>query len=226
MLKQDHERQKDNGRVLSRATRRQLAAYSAAIAAGGIFAPSRAEAAVIPIQLPGGGPVIIETPAPGHTAINYNLDMNGDGVLDFRLQSYLGTSISSLSTRADLNGAILWYMSSNVRFLSAGELIDNDLTVDRGWDALRTFGLFNSFIGTRGYAGVQFDIPGGSPHFGYLDVAVDQTGNKLTLYGGAYESQTGVGIAAGAVPEPSGLALLAMGAAGLAAWRRKSRDRA
>jgi hypothetical protein len=180
---------------------------------------------VIPIQLPNGLPVVVETPAPGSVTVDFNLDIDGDSISDFRLQSYLGTNIRSLSNPLSLNEIITDYMTFDVRFLSAGEMIDDNLTIDNGFEVLETYAEFDNFIDTRGFVGVQFDIPGGSPHFAYLDIGVDQPGNKLTLYGGAYESESGVGIEAGAIPEPSGLGLLAMGAAGLATWRRKSYDR-
>ncbi|REK15941.1 MAG: PEP-CTERM sorting domain-containing protein [Planctomycetota bacterium] len=69
--------------------------------------------------------------------------------------------------------------------------------------------------------GVVFEIPGGSPHFGFLDVAV--AAGAITVYGGGYESDPNTPIVAG-VPEPGSLTLLAMGAAGLVAWRRRKND--
>jgi hypothetical protein len=49
------------------------------------------------------------------------------------------------------------------------------------------------------------------------------TPRAITVHEWAYESVPGVGIAAGAIPEPSGLGLLALGSAGLAARRRRVR---
>jgi hypothetical protein len=87
-----------------------------------------------------------------------------------------------------------------------------------GWE---NDGSLNNFVGTRGYAGVVFDIPGGSPHFGYLDIAVAADLSSATLYGGAYESLASTPIQV-PVPEPSSLVLLAGGAASPAWWRRRS----
>ncbi|QDV74298.1 PEP-CTERM sorting domain-containing protein [Botrimarina mediterranea] len=202
-----------------RRTSRYLAAYSVAAASGAILA-DEAAAAVIPINLPGGGPLVIGDADPGVNYQSVNLDIDGDGVDDFRFKSYVGVDITD--DLHYLNGVILDYMAFSVRYLNAGDLIDDALTIDNGYQVLRLDGSFDNFTGTRGYAAVRFDIPGGSPHYGYLDVAVNDSGSQLTLFGGAYESVSGVGIRAGAVPEPAGLGLLAMGAAGVAAWRRRS----
>ena len=51
-------------------------------------------------------------------------------------------------------------------------------------------------------------------HAGWADL------DSGTIYGYAYETDGGISIAAGAVPEPPSLVLLAAGAAGLGLWRR------
>jgi len=43
----------------------------------------------------------------------------------------------------------------------------------------------------------------------------------VILHGYAYESTPNTAIAAGAVPEPTSLAIFAMGGAGIAAWKRR-----
>lgn len=76
-------------------------------------------------------------------------------------------------------------------------------------------GLSNAFLGW------MVDVPGGSPHFGWRGLSVDSALN-ITVHDFAIESEANTPIRAGQgrpVPEPGTLALLALGAAGLAAWR-------
>jgi hypothetical protein len=73
----------------------------------------------------------------------------------------------------------------------------------------------------RGYLGLVLDLPDG-PHAGWADIQFDLVDyGSFTLFGFAYQTTPGASIAAGAVPEPPSLVLLAAGAAGLAALRRK-----
>lgn len=89
-------------------------------------------------------------------------------------------------------------------------------------DALGNF----SATDDSAYLGAEFLIDG-STYYGYIHLATAATTTgpsaSFTVEDWAYESDAGVGIAAGAgeSPEPSTLALLALGAAVLAAFRHK-----
>ncbi len=71
--------------------------------------------------------------------------------------------------------------------------------------------------GQATYLGVRFDL-GGGDQYGWIGVV--RTGYQLDAFAWGYETEAGEPIPAGA-PEPGSLALLAMGAAGLTARRRR-----
>lgn len=80
------------------------------------------------------------------------------------------------------------------------------------------------FKGQHAYMGVEFDIAGGT-HYGWVDLYVAEYGPYAEIYGWAYETEAGVPIIAGAVPEPSTIILFAAGAAAILLSRRKNRFR-
>ena len=183
---------------------RQLAAYS--VAAGtGLVAAENTEAAMIPVHLSGGTPYCVDV----GTTISF--DLNNDGISDFGIDNYLG--------EAGVYGEGVDYTIAQVSgdylatVFGVGELIDGQ----SGFGS-SSYGGLDYFFDSRGFVGIEFDLPGGT-HYGYLDIGVDETTKKVTIYGGAYESQAGLGVST--VPEPTGLGLLAIGAAGLASWHRK-----
>jgi hypothetical protein len=80
-------------------------------------------------------------------------------------------------------------------------------------------GAFNN--GQVAFVGLLIDIDSGV-HAGWARIQVPSR-REAVIFDYAYETTPGVPIIAGAVPEPPSLVLLAAGAAGLAALRRKRR---
>lgn len=74
----------------------------------------------------------------------------------------------------------------------------------------------------RGFVGIRFTI-GGAVHFGWAEVT-GLGSDSAILHAFGYNATPGAGSITGggaAVPEPSSAILLALGAAGLATWRRR-----
>ena len=123
------------------------------------------------------------------------------------------------------NSLVLTSGSYYVFAFSAGELIGDG--IDEGVAAGGRFAgrqvgpYFYNFVGSGGYLGLQWDIGGGDylNAWARVDVTGDNSGTA-TLYDFAYESTPNTPISAGDVPEPSTLALLAIGAGALALRRR------
>ena len=86
-----------------------------------------------------------------------------------------------------------------------------------GWDT--------SGENAHGYLGMKFDDGAGTVNYGWAEITLDQAGQNQTieLHAYAYETETDTAIKTGAIPEPSTLGILALGAVGLAAWRRRQK---
>lgn len=80
-----------------------------------------------------------------------------------------------------------------------------------------------------GYVGVRLDNIGEGNvnyYYGWLRMTYDKTAQTVTLHDFAYQSTQNVAINAGAVPEPAETGLLAaLGAGGLATWRKLRQKR-
>ncbi|MEO6436669.1 MAG: PEP-CTERM sorting domain-containing protein [Tepidisphaeraceae bacterium] len=107
----------------------------------------------------------------------------------------------------------------------SNQLIDEDYDDNTLFESYTGNFTPDNVAGNTEYIGVKFrfnDNPVGDLHYGWIGVdftnQADLTG---VVTGYAYESVPDTAILAGAVPEPSGLALLALGAAGLLARRKQ-----
>ncbi len=80
-----------------------------------------------------------------------------------------------------------------------------------------TIGNWGGVASVSGYLGVEFQI-NSNDHYGWVHVTWDPTADTATIDQYAYN---GVAGAAALVPEPSTLAMLGLGAVGLAARRRR-----
>ena len=84
----------------------------------------------------------------------------------------------------------------------------------RRWPILR-----RQFFGGIEYLGVELDL-NGETHYGWIEVESRPLATVAIVHRWAYESEPGVPIFAGRIPEPSAIALLP---AGLALAARRSR---
>lgn len=118
-----------------------------------------------------------------------------------------------------------WNRLENTR-LSAGALIGPTMLA---WTQLFSYdgAAYNGWsIPGQGYVGLQFDDGAGTVNYGWAEITLDAFGAGQTIELNAYavEMTPDQAIEAGAtssIPEPSTLGLLALGAAGLAAHRRR-----
>ena len=163
------------------------------------------------------------------------------------------TSYTTISARAfagGLNGArVIRDAAGDARNFASGELISASLTNDGSFGLLRggqqTITFIETSVGSTyvtsgsfsdgpfapdeaGFVGLRFNSPRGVQN-AWIRIRVDSAPQSIVpgaieVLEWAYEDSGGP-IAAGAVPEPTGLALLAAGAAGIAGLRRRSEPR-
>lgn len=231
-------------RSLSSSTSSRLASYSSSAAVGALSLAS-SNAAIVYVN---GGDTLLTDPSPSNgISAFFPYDLNSDGTNDLRLRvrsevTGVGTvaSLAMVVAAAETGSAVgvIGTTVGNYPYagrLAAGALIDGSagflvVTQAAGNAASMAFGpgYANSqwaFAGSNsGYLGVRFNI-GTAEHFAWMRLTVEpQTSanpRAITVHEWAYETVPGVGIEAGAVPEPSALGLLALGSVGLAARRRR-----
>ncbi|QEG37438.1 PEP-CTERM sorting domain-containing protein [Bythopirellula goksoeyrii] len=158
-----------------------------------------------------------------------NLNLDGDAYNDILLKNYVfgggnyqGAYVNFAPGKVVGFNAGLNYVSA----LGAGFLVDSVATTGGPFSASMAYASnpnsqFDNV--TDAYIGLEFPINATS-HFGWIRVDIDNAAGTFLIKDWAYESQPGVGIHTGEIPEPSTLGLLAAGALGVAALRRKKRE--
>jgi len=161
--------------------------------------------------------------------VYHQMDMNGDGTAEFTFMS-ANASSGGFAILAGPDNAVMSFRSLDTAFavpLAADSVIGPDpspyewtrhgspsdgLPFGSVLTACVDIGCVGLFTGVEsGYAGLQFQIDG-QTHYGWVRVGAPLAGlNGGWIYEYAYDTQPGVPILAGAVPEPSTWALMVAG---------------
>ena len=156
-------------------------------------------------------------------ALNLNLD--GDAYSDVLLKNYVFGGGNYQGAYVNFSPGKLVGFSSGLSYVSAlgpGALIDattvGPFVGSMAYGAANPLAEFNDV--TDAYIGVAFPIAAVN-HYGWIRVDVNNAAGTFLVKDWAYESEPGVGILAGHIPEPGTLGMLAAGAAGVLALRRR-----
>ena len=203
----------------------RLAAYLATGIGAGLVATPSADAAIVNIDLTSTGFNLLGVNAgisPGGSTNKSHFPIfDGGTIKAFNMN---GIAPKGLYGAGGLSFASGSNIASPVKF-TLYQSIDSSANWNSGMSNVFSFGGTESpDFGSGSYMGFK-TLQG---NYGWLSVTWAGATDTFQIYSGAYESTAGVAIAAGAtaaVPEPSTIALLALGAVGVALNRRQAKKR-
>ena len=198
---------------------RKLAAYTAGAAAAGLAGAESADAAIVTRQ-----------GAPLTSGSTIDINFGGSPDDEYRINHSTGPNRVVLkdSEVATTTNAYVRALNNAPAALAAGTIIGPQSDFSTSYDGtLRNQGTGegNFTADNRAdnpqYIGVQFQLePGGTQYYGWIGFDITNASDLTGVVTGYAYEDSGGPIAAGAVPEPSGLALLALGAPYLLRRRR------
>lgn len=184
-------------------------------------------------------PIVVLFDPNGFPPVFYDFDVDQNGTADYRFDLAAGLGVTVEPTGANRQIAVPNTppaLGSNLEPLPAGFQIGALLepshhwvsldSPDRYWrsalSACADIGCIGLFHGQDAYMGIEFRR-GEDIHYGWVHInnPAGQAGGYILDW--AYETQPGVSILAGAVPEPSTWALLAGGGV-LMVWFKRKRN--
>ncbi|MCK6478338.1 MAG: hypothetical protein L6Q35_16075 [Phycisphaerales bacterium] len=162
--------------------------------------------------------MVLFTSLAGEQFLIAEFDINTDGVIDLSIQVQSGEGDASTAAVVMLNGAegIHDTPGASMHPFNAGELIADPLDDTRFWTTSGSLDwkTVDTWPDDGAYLGFRMPVAGGF-QYGWMSVACtipDIDSATVTVFGFAYETDVDTGIAAGMVPAPGSLCVLALGA--------------
>ena len=141
-----------------------------------------------------------------------------------------GKSRDSAFARLSNAGVVgnYWSAAAEANKLGAGVTVDaassfvtGDAEGDVGLYGYGWYSVVGQFGGT-GYLGFYIEDTGSNKHYGWAHMSINGSRNEITLHSFLVESTAGVGVVTGVIPEPMTMSMLALGAVGLVARRKRA----
>jgi len=201
----------------------RLAAYLATGIGAGLVATPSADAAIVNIDLTSTGFNLTGVNAglsPGGNTTKPNFPISGGG-------SIIAVNFSAIKGIGGSN--YLAFATVSAPTTPVNFTLNQPIRASANWTYGSVYSSFKSPMtespdfGPGSYMGFKT----AQGNLGWLEVTWAGATDTFQLYSGAYESVAGVAIAAGAtaVPEPSTIALLALGAAGVTIQRQRAKKK-
>ena len=193
---------------------------TAALALGaGLVVPVASDAALIVRD------INLSTASAAEETQTVSIDLNQDGSIDFQV---IAGNVNGFVQTFSKNPWVAVSAGSSLKRFAAGDTVDSGsfgagyYFGDAYFNGQDDANLAWPNVGDHGYAGVKLDIDGAT-HYGWLEL----TRGSLTVGQVGFQTEAGVGALipgpANQAPEPATLSLLALGALGAAAARRRKR---